>query len=115
MFGLEPFIKKSLCLYQTSNKMEIIITETAELSYNKIKFYYNEKNKIQLAKETIHAIDLIKLNNLIGSVHKKTSFRKFLVNSDIYLFYSLDFKKINILLFWDNRKNPLELDNVLVF
>ncbi len=102
-------------MYQTSNGMEIIITEQAEISYNRIKFYYNEKNKIEFAKQTVHIIEIIKQNPLIGSIYNNTPFRKFLINQDIYIFYGLNNKKINILSFWDNRKHPLELDIMLNF
>jgi hypothetical protein len=56
---------------------------------------------------------MIEKNNHIGSGHKKTPYRKFLVSEQVYLFYRIDIELIYVVLFWDNKRNPLDLEIVL--
>lgn len=56
---------------------------------------------------------MIKQNNHIGSKYKKTFYTKFLVSNRVYLFYKIEQEIIYIILFWDNKRNPLDLDVIL--
>jgi len=93
--------------------MELKITENGNKTYNEIISKYAEVKAKDFAKETISIIEMIENNNHIGSRYKKTPYRKFLVSSQIYLFYKIEFEVIYIVLFWDNKRNPLELDIIL--
>lgn len=93
--------------------MKIIITENAEKSYNEIISKYSEIKATRFAEETIFVLDIIERNNNIGSRHKKTPYRKFLVSDQVYLFYRIDTEIIYVVLFWDNKRNPLDLEIIL--
>lgn len=58
---------------------------------------------------------MIEHNNQIGSRYKKTSYRKFLISNQVYLFYKIELQVIYVVLFWDNKRNPTNLDIVLSF
>ncbi len=93
--------------------MKIKITENGNKTYDEIISKYSESKASAFATETLSIIDMIEKNNYIGSEHKKTSYRKFLVSQDVYLFYKIDIKIIYIILFWDNKRNPLDLEIIL--
>lgn len=93
--------------------MKIVITENAEKSYNEIINKYSEIKASTFAAETILILNIIEKNNYIGSEHKKTPYRKFLVSEQVYLFYRIDTEIIYVVLFWDNKRNPLDLEIIL--
>ena len=93
--------------------MKIVITENAEKSYNEIIKKYSEIKATAFATETIFILDMIEKNNYVGSDHKKTPYRKFLVSEQVYLFYRIDMEIIYVVLFWDNKRNPLDLEIIL--
>lgn len=93
--------------------MKIQITETGSKTYEEIISKYSETKSRQFATEIISILDFIEKNNFIGSAHKKTPYRKFLVSEQIYLFYKIDLEIIYIVLFWDNKRNPLDLEIIL--
>ncbi|MGQ7947734.1 type II toxin-antitoxin system RelE/ParE family toxin [Flavobacterium sp. WC2509] len=93
--------------------MKIVLTENAERSYIEIISKYSEVKASLFAAETILILDMIEKNNNIGSGHKKTPYRKFLVSEQVYLFYRIDIELIYIVLFWNNKRNPLDLEIVL--
>ncbi|RED27059.1 hypothetical protein BD847_0991 [Flavobacterium cutihirudinis] len=93
--------------------MNIELTEIAEKTFFQIiqKYSDNKSNKFKI--QVISTIQLIAQNNYIGSKYKKTSFRKFLVSNQIYLFYLIEKETLFIVLFWDNKRNPIELETIL--
>ncbi|EJL65004.1 hypothetical protein [Flavobacterium sp. CF136] len=93
--------------------MKILITENAEKSYFEIISKYSENKTASFSKNTISILDIIKENNHIGHKYKKTLYRKFLLTEQIYIFYKIESEIIYIVLFWDNKRNPLNLDVVL--
>ncbi len=93
--------------------MKILITENAEKSYFEIISKYSENKTASFSKNTILILDIIKENNHIGHKYKKTLYRKFLLTEQIYIFYKIESEIIYIVLFWDNKRNPLNLDVVL--
>ncbi|PWB25443.1 hypothetical protein DCO46_08785 [Flavobacterium sp. HTF] len=93
--------------------MKVKLTEIAEKTYFQIISKYNDSKSAKFSKQTIETIEMIVQNNLIGSRYKKTSFRKFLISNQVYLFYIIEQEEIYIVLFWDNKRNPAELDVIL--
>ncbi len=93
--------------------MEVKITENGNKTYVEIISKYSENKAKDFAIKTISILDMIETNNYIGSQHKKTPYRKFLISEQIYLFYKIDVKYIYIILFWDNKRNPLDLEIIL--
>lgn len=51
--------------------------------------------------------------NDIGTRYKKTCYRKFLLSHQIYIFYKIESQILYIILFWDNKRNPVDLDIIL--
>lgn len=97
--------------------MEIIWTNEAEQSYNSIADYIIGKWSLEVLNsffdKTDEIIEIIKNNSEIGAPYKKTAYRQFLVSQQTYLFYKIEGDKIYLIVFWDNRKNPLTLDVIL--
>jgi len=93
--------------------MNIQITETAEKTYYQIISKYSETKAAAFSKKTISIIEIILKNNGIGSKYRQTSFRKFLISNQVYLFYKIEEQIIYIILFWDNNRNPADLEIIL--
>lgn len=93
--------------------MKIILTINAEKSYYDITNKYSETKAASFSNKTILIVDMIQQNNHIGSKYKKTFYRKFLVSNEVYLFYKIEQEIIYIVLFWDNKRNPFNLDVIL--
>lgn len=93
--------------------MKIKLTETAEKSYYEIVRKYTEKKAAEFSKTTFSVIRIISDNNKIGPRHQKTLYRKFLISNQVYLFYKIEIDIIYVVLFWDNKRNPLILDVIL--
>ena len=93
--------------------MVVKLTENAEKTFSQITSKYSDLRAAKFTNQTISTIEMILQNNKIGSKYKKTSFRKFLITNQVYLFYTIEKQIIYIVLFWDNKRNPLELDVIL--
>lgn len=97
--------------------MEIIWTNTALESYEEIVDYITAKFTLKETNDFINTtytvINLIKQNNKIGGPYKKTIYRQLLISEQTYLFYKLEDNKIYLSIFWNNLKNPLELNTIL--
>lgn len=93
--------------------MKIVFTENAEKTYFDITYKYSQTKAASFSTKTIIILNLIQQNNQIGSRHKKTSYRKFLISNHVYLFYKIEIQVIYIILFWDNKRKPLDLDVIL--
>lgn len=93
--------------------MTILLTENAEKTYFDIVNKYSETKVTSFSKKSISILDMIQQNNHIGSKYKNTTYKKFLVSNEVYLFYKIEQEIIYIVLFWDNKRNPLNLDLIL--
>lgn len=90
--------------------MKLLITQNAEKTYYEIISKYSEPKAKLFSNNTILILNIILENNYIGSKYKQTIYRKFLISHQIYLFYKIDGQIIYVVLFWDNKRNPLNLD-----
>lgn len=95
--------------------MNIQLTETAQKTFYQITSKYSDSQATKFSIKTVAAIEIIATNNCIGLRHKKTSFRKFLISNQVYLFYKIQNEILFIILFWDNKRNPLDLEVILSF
>ncbi|MCR4029430.1 MULTISPECIES: type II toxin-antitoxin system RelE/ParE family toxin [Flavobacterium] len=93
--------------------MDIKLTELAEKSYFDIVNKFSESKGTLFSNKTISIIEIIAKNNDIGSKYKNTSYRKFLISNQVYLFYKIEKQTLYIILFWDNKRNPVDLDIIL--
>ncbi len=93
--------------------MNVKLTEYAEKTFSQIINKYSDSKAATFSDQTIGIIEIIVQNNYIGSKYKKTSYRKFLISNQVYLFYTIEKQTLYIVLFWDNKRNPLELDIIL--
>ena len=93
--------------------MKIVITENAEKAYFDIISKYSENKAASFSKQTISILEIIGQNSHIGSRYKKTSHRKFLLSNRIYVFYKIETGVIYVTMFWDNKRNPANLDSIL--
>lgn len=68
---------------------------------------YSQKIK----KETQRKLSLLKKNSLMGEeVEDFNEVRRILVLENFSLFYTIEVNEIKILSFWDNRRNPENLE-----
>ncbi len=95
--------------------MNVELTETAEKTFFQIISKYNDSKSTKFSNQTISIMQMIAQNIHIGSKYKKTCFRKFLISNKVYLFYTIENQTIYIALFWDNKRNPAELDVILSY
>lgn len=93
--------------------MNVELTEIAEKTFFQIISNYKDSKSAKFSNQTLTTIQMIVQNNYIGSKYKKTRFRKFLISNQVYLFYTIEKEIIYIALFWDNKRNPTELDVIL--
>jgi plasmid stabilization system protein ParE len=97
--------------------MKVEITENASKNYEKIFEYitakFSFKEATEFALKTIEIKEMISRNPKIGSQHKKTPYRKFLISKQTYLFYKIEKEVVYITLFWDTNRNPLDLEIIL--
>lgn len=90
--------------------MRVLLTENAENTYFEIINKYSERKAKLFSENTISILNMIAKNNHIGTKYKKTEYRKFLLSRQIYLFYRIEQDVLYVVLFWDNKRNPLNLD-----
>ncbi|MHC0445263.1 hypothetical protein ACWA1F_07620 [Flavobacterium sp. 3-218] len=93
--------------------MKIELTEIAKTTFSQIISHYTESKASEFSKKTVSIIEIISQNNHIGSRHKKTAFRKFLISHQVYLFYKIEKQILYIIIFWDNKRNPVDLEIIL--
>lgn len=93
--------------------MNVKITELAEKTYFDIVNKFTDSRASIFSTKTISIIEIIVQNNEIGSKYKKTCYRKFLISHQVYLFYKIENQILYIILFWDNKRNPVDLDIIL--
>jgi hypothetical protein len=93
--------------------MTIVLTENAEKTYFDIVNKYSETKAASFSRKSISVLEIIQQNNHVGSKYKKTSYRKFLVSNEVYVFYKIEQEIIYVVLFWDNKRNPINLYIIL--
>jgi plasmid stabilization system protein ParE len=93
--------------------MNIELTEIAKKTFQQIISQYNEYKAAEFSKKTVSTIEIIANNNYIGSRYKATSFRKLLISNNVYLFYKIERQTLYIIVFWNNKRNPEDLEIVL--
>jgi plasmid stabilization system protein ParE len=97
--------------------MKIIWTETALESYeeivNYISYKFTMKEAVDFLDKTEAILVVISNNFEAGSRYKKTEYRKFLIAKQTYLFYKIENQTIYLSVFWNNAKNPLQLNTIL--
>lgn len=97
--------------------MKIIWTVTALESYEEILNYISHKFTMKEAADFIDKteaiLQIISNNFEVGSHHKETQYRKFLIAKQTYLFYKMENQTIYLSVFWNNVKNPLGLNTIL--
>lgn len=99
--------------------MKVIWTQTALDSFEEITDYIFERFTVKEVNDFIdkseERIYMILQNNSIGLQYKKTAYRQLFIAEQTYLFYRIDTDVIYLSLFWNNAKNPLDLNAVLRF
>ena len=93
-------------------------TKSAVLDLASTFLYWNERNKShnyskKLLKEIRIAEKLISENPLLGKMSEVKNVRSVLVLMNFSIYYRLKFNEVEIIAFWDNRRNPenLEIEN----
>ncbi len=84
---------------------EAKITFTENIEYLKKRWTTKEVN--EFVEKTFKVIDMIKLNPNIGQYDRVWEASKFLVVSQIYLFYDLIDGDLVLITFWNNYQKPL--------
>ena len=62
----------------------------------------------QFVEDIFSTIDIISKFPLMFKTIQDTSIRKGLINKHVSLYYKIHKKDIELLYFWDNRKNPID-------
>ncbi|MNK21015.1 hypothetical protein D3C87_392660 [compost metagenome] len=75
-----------------------------------IKNNQSETYSKKVFAETLAAEQLLKKNPLIGTVTDLDDVRRILILRNFSMFYNIENKIIKILAFYDNRKNPDDLE-----
>ncbi|UQB68430.1 type II toxin-antitoxin system RelE/ParE family toxin [Epilithonimonas zeae] len=75
------------------------------IEHNQSKTY-----STKILKETLEAEKLLKENPSIGTITDLDEVRRTLILRNFSMFYSIENKIINILAFYDNRRNPDKLE-----
>lgn len=101
------------------NLYDVFWTDLAEESYSNELDFINTKWNLS---EVVKFMDLVdefvnklELGIIVGKISKKTNIRSFVISKQTTLFFDVfeDSKEIELLLFWNNKGNPLELKKLL--
>ncbi len=76
------------------------------IQYLKKQWSVNEVNTF--VKKSFKIIDIIKTNPEIGQYDERWGCRKFLVTSQVYLFYKVGKKNLILITFWNNYQKPID-------
>lgn len=85
------------------------ITFFAEIDY--IYFKWNHKEVEKFQKLVIENLDRLSINPLVGKYDFNLKVNYLVISKQTTLYYSINHKSniINLLVFWNNQKNPDEL------
>lgn len=94
--------------------MSIVWTKTSELTLEEIVDYIRNKFGELVAKkyylDVLETVDDIKINpELFPIFQDKTQTRKAVINKKTILYYTIDLENINLLAFYDVRKETHKL------
>lgn len=89
---------------------EIIWSELAEAEFKNVLDYYIQNNgsitySIKLFYEVEKLMHLIKQNEFVGRL-TANKFTRAIPLKHYIIFYEINYDKIEIVSFWDNRQNP---------
>jgi len=96
-------------------------TFLAEKSYSKelefINLKWNTKEVLRFMNLVDDIIEKLQLGLIEGNVSKKTNFRRIVLSKQTTLFFekSDSNQQINLLLFWNNKRNPKDLAELIHF
>ncbi|KAA5545691.1 type II toxin-antitoxin system RelE/ParE family toxin [Adhaeribacter rhizoryzae] len=98
-------------------KKRIIWTKEAKLDFKATLQYYTERNGTsdyskKLADEIFQIIEKLQNNFFLGRQTSDASVR-ILIKSTFSIFYEIKEKEILILVVWDSRRNPDELEKYI--
>lgn len=71
-----------------------------------IRLTWNEKIVEKFVKETFSFLEMISKHPTLFKSIDDIQIRKGLINKHISVFYQINENEIDLLYFWDNRKNP---------
>lgn len=98
---------------------DIIWSEQAETDYyDTLSFWtahnYSETYSIKILKEVERAEELLSINPYIGSIRFQdgVEIRKFAILRNFSIIYKIS-DLVEIIAFWDNRRNPNSLEPLL--
>ncbi|MGX1022982.1 hypothetical protein [Psychroflexus sp. MBR-150] len=103
----------------SNDRYSIFWTSIAKQSYvnelDFIKYKWNLKEVEKFMHMVEHQLLLLSNNVLQGRLSVKTGIYKLMISKQTSLFYVYrkDKKQIDLLLFWNNSKNPKALKNLL--
>ena len=97
--------------------MIIIWTDLAKFSYiEELEYIYHKWNTNETEKFAILVNDFIeslKSGVLLGKTSDLTKIRSFVISKQTTLYFEFHKNKIELLLFWNNQKDPKELKLLL--
>lgn len=92
---------------------KIVWTPTARKSFQETKDFLTELWNEQVTDEFLNQLDYrieqIKRNPQLAPTFKNSEFRQLLVHKTVSLFYKIYPDHIKLLLIWDNRQDPTQL------
>ena len=99
-------------------KKEVIWTKKAQFQMFMVMDYYNYRNKSNLYSLKLYAQINDKLNKIRDCLvlPKQTSIKDifYFTHKHISVIFTFDLDKIIVLLIWDDRRNPKELEKLLI-
>lgn len=89
------------------------ITYIEEIDYIYYKWNYKEVENFQ--KLVMANLDRLSINPLIGKYNAHFKVYFFVISKQTTLYYSINKKQyiVNLLFFWNNQKNPEDLNKLL--
>ena len=89
------------------------ITYLAEIEY--IYFKWNQKKKKKFQELVIENLNRLSINPLLGKYDSNLKIYIFVISKQTTLYYSINqnAKIVDLHLFWNNQKNPDELNKLL--
>lgn len=92
-------------------------TKDADESYLEmirfIKIVWNEDIVKRFVRETFYVLDMISVNPEMYVGHGRKKLRRALVHPTVSLIYKIDNEYIDVVLFIDNRSNPIKSNKKL--
>ena len=89
------------------------ITYSDEIDYIYLKWNLKEVEKFQ--KLVIENLNRLSTNPLLGKYDSNLKIYSYVISNQTTLYYSINHNQniVNLLIFWNNQKNPEELNKLL--